>query len=193
LACTAWPVYVLLAGLTPPSVLLIVAILLPLLVSLIVLERVEGGLSVGERVFVWLPLSVYAGWISAATFVNVASSVKSLGGLSVGDFEIPERDVASALVIAAAGLAATFTFLTRGNIAYALTVMWALAWIVARNLTSTADLSVAVTAGGMLVLLGLGLVGATALTRPSVGNFVAAEANVSQRCKPALANMGRLH
>jgi hypothetical protein len=104
----------------------------------------------GRRWFVVLPLALFSGWLTAAVFVNPAEVLPRYGfdrfGLSVEAFSI--------VVLGGAALAAlTLLRLTRWNLAYALTVMWALAGIVVANVQRELSPAVAGTAAGIALVL----------------------------------------
>ena len=67
----AW-IYLFLARLFPLSNLAMLGILVPLMVMYQRLEIRRERVSRQERWFIHLPISVYLGWISVATIVNVA-------------------------------------------------------------------------------------------------------------------------
>ena len=170
-ANTAWPITVQGAGLGPPSVALIVVIIAPALVALGRVERARwrpgGGLTRGEQLCVRWPIGLLAGWLTAATFVNLASTIKGAGGLRLGGLALSDTDVALAAIIATAALAASVTALARGSLPYALPVAWALGWIARRNLGPYPNGAVVVVALGMLATLALASLGAVALGRPA--------------------------
>lgn len=79
-----------------------------------------------------LPFAVYAGWVTCATFVNIAEVAPQYGfdrfGLS--------RELYGALSLGAALICAvTIFFLSKGQVPYAATVIWAIVAIIAAALT----------------------------------------------------------
>lgn len=95
-----------------------------------VLWRVSrAGASRTDRVFVVFPLSVFAGWVTVATFANTAAGLKVSGWENAG---LPEPAWA-AVMVAAAGLVGAAVTLRTGNLAFAGTVAWAFVAIVVRN------------------------------------------------------------
>ena len=161
-ANTLWPIYVQAAGLAPPSVPLILAILVPLLVALRRVERARrtpgAGLTRAERAFVRWPIGLFAGWLTAATFVNLASTAKYVGGLGLSE---PSWVL---IEVVGAGLVATVvTAGTRGSLPYVAGVAWALGWVIARNAEAPVNRPVVVWAGAMLGLLAVGLVAGSSM------------------------------
>jgi hypothetical protein len=142
------------------SVAIIAVMLGGLLVALIRLGAHGTPLTRAEAWCVRPAISLFAGWITLAVFANASSALKS-AGLMEGAWEAP---VALALLIGAAGLAATMTFLSRADLLYAATVAWGLAGLVVANVSRAPKAEVATVAAGMVVVLCLGLVGARAFT-----------------------------
>jgi hypothetical protein len=68
-----------------------------------------------ERVLIWAPISMLAGWLTAATFVNLASVL-----------QIVDLYQSIAILVLVAITAVLVLGRTRGNILYAATIMWAL-------------------------------------------------------------------
>jgi hypothetical protein len=108
--------------------------------------------SAAERFLVVLPLSIYAGWASVATFANLSVALKATGRPPLGGDEVGE---AVALLVTAGLVALAVTLRHRGNLGYALTVVWALVGIVAANAGRTPGATVALVAGGEAVLVAL--------------------------------------
>lgn len=93
-----------------------------LLYCAIVLSR-ETASPPGQRPWAWLPLSLHAGWLSLAAFLNTAQVIVAYGLLST-DVMLPW----SALLFAAATALLLFANQRmRGNIAYAAIALWGLA------------------------------------------------------------------
>jgi hypothetical protein len=114
-------------------VLLSMVVMLVLLVSLILvyirlLKR--NGVSRQELWFVHVPFSLYLGWISVATIANASVVMVDLG---LDGFGVLGR-VWTISGIIAAGVAGSLFVRLRGDIAYGLVIVWALAGIVARQL-----------------------------------------------------------
>ena len=83
------------------------------------LPRLTGA----ERVLVRVTFSIYLGWITVATVANVAQTL-SASGWSASSPGAPTWGVA--ILVVAGVIASAVTWATRANVAYALTVVWAL-------------------------------------------------------------------
>ena len=107
------------------QLVLSVLIMLLLLVSLIMIYlRINDGRekgSLGEKLAVRLPFSVYLGWITIATIANISAMLVSINwdGFGIG----PE--IWAAVVILVALLIAVLMAMTRRDIAYELVIIWA--------------------------------------------------------------------
>jgi hypothetical protein len=111
-----------------------------LAVLLTILVRLEAAEPLDARTF-WLtaaPLQLLAGWISAATFVNIGSTLK-WAGVAVG------RGLRLALLLSAGALGASVAALT-GALVYAAAVAWALFGIVVANRVRDHDALIAAVA-----------------------------------------------
>lgn len=98
-----------------------------------------------------VPFGLYAGWTVCATFVNVAEVAPQYGFDRFG-LSVPAYAVAS--LAAATILAAIALWLTRGEFAFAATVLWALAAIIVAGRERGADWSVIAAAGaGMAAII----------------------------------------
>lgn len=105
----------------------------------------------------WLPLSLHAGWVSLAVFLNLAQVVVAFELLSVEQM-LPWTLVLFAL---AGLLVLSVTVKLRGNPWYALAAIWGLAGVYAKQQAVT--LPGATTAASVALALAI-LVAATALT-----------------------------
>lgn len=76
----------------------------------------------GQRVLAWLPLSLHAGWLSLAAFLNLAQVVVAYQLLPV-DRQLPWS---LALFALAAAMLLALNQRMRGNAAYVLAALWAL-------------------------------------------------------------------
>jgi len=97
-----------------------------------------------ESVLVFTPVSLLAGWVSAAAFVNLSSVLSQLNfnnfGFSLAGFSL--------LIIALACLFAAFIlYKSGGNVVYGLTIVWALVAILVANLTRAYEPGAAILAG----------------------------------------------
>lgn len=130
------------------SLLAMLLILLPLITIYI---RLGIGLERVSRKELWLvhiPLSIYLGWISVATIVNVAIALYSINWDGWG---ISPEVWTVIMLIAASGIAATI-IIKRADIAYPLVIIWAFVAIAVR---AANQLPIAATAGGLAIALSL--------------------------------------
>ena len=113
-----------------------VVVMLALLGLLIAIYlRLEIGLkpvSTAEKWAVNIPFSVYLGWITVATIANITDLLYYIGwngwGLS------PE--IWTVIMLAAAVVITALMLLRRGDIAYALVIVWALLGITVKQLSN---------------------------------------------------------
>lgn len=142
------------------TVVCIVWMLASLAPAFVHLVRAGASLTSAERWLVSFPLSVFAGWVSVATFANTAAALKTSGWADVG---LSEQSWTILLVIAAGLMASCVTAFSRGNAGYALTVVWALVAIGVANGMRGPNAPVAVAAGVMAGLVALTLLCARTL------------------------------
>lgn len=119
-------------------------------------------LTLAEQAFVLVPVSVYAAWCTVGTIANTSTS---LAGLGYTRLLLGEQTWAVVMLVVA-GLISSFTTTAgRGNIPYALAIIWALVGVVVTNVTRYQNPVVAATAGGMAALLAIVLVWARTAVR----------------------------
>ncbi|WP_279362412.1 hypothetical protein ACM9XB_15875 [Xanthomonas sacchari] len=101
----------------------------------------------GQTLWAWLPLSLHAGWLSLAAFLNTAQVIVAYRWLST------ERMLPWSLVLfaLAAALLLGMNRAMRGNLAYAAAALWALAAVYVKQAAST--LAGAQTAAWVALLL----------------------------------------
>jgi hypothetical protein len=154
IACIAqcvW-IYMFLARLFPLSNLAMLGILIPLMVMYqrlgIGLERVSKA----ERWFIHLPISIYLGWISVATIVNVATGLYSIkwDGWGIAP------SVWTVVMMTIASIIAAVMSIQRRDTAYVLVIVWALVAIAIRQ----ANTPLIMVTGWVLaiVLMGINIV-----------------------------------
>jgi hypothetical protein len=97
-----------------------------------------------------VPFAIYAGWTTCAVFVNIAEVAPGYGFNRFG-LSIPAYGVLSIAV--AAMLAAVVLWLARGQLAFAATVIWALAAIMVAARERGADPEISVAAGAAIAVL----------------------------------------
>jgi hypothetical protein len=160
----AW-IYLFLARLFPLSNLAMLGILVPLMVMYQRLGIGRERVSRQERWFIHLPISVYLGWISVATIVNVAIGLYSLkwngGGIA--------PSVWTVVMMAIASVIAVVISIQRRDTAYVLVIVWALVAISIRQ--ANIPLIVMTGWGLAIVLMGLNLVnGLKSLSKITTNN-----------------------
>ena len=134
--------------LTPPILFAMVALAL---IAMLRLARPARPLSRATKLIAGWPTALYAGWVSAAAFVNSAVIGPEYG---LGTAGLGTGGLAVALTAAAAALAIAVTIASRGALAYVLAVVWALTGIIFANARGgSGSLDVMFTATGAAVLL----------------------------------------
>ncbi len=131
IACIAqcvW-IYLFLDRLFPLSNLAMLGILVPLMVMYQRLGIGRERVSRQERWFIHLPISIYLGWISVATIVNVAIGLYSLKwdgwGIAPSAWTV--------VMMATASVIAIVVSIQRHDTAYVLVIVWALVAISIRQ------------------------------------------------------------
>ena len=138
--------------------LTLIAMLILLACLLVIYQRLginRTPVSRGERWAVHVPFSIYLGWITVATIANVTDLLWSLGwngfGLSAEAWFL----IMLGATIIIAGLMA----FTRGDVAYLLVLVWALAGIAVKHSdVQSLAMAAAVAAGIVVVLVIIGVV-----------------------------------
>ncbi|MET0309263.1 MAG: hypothetical protein ABW023_11200 [Sphingomonas sp.] len=146
----AWAAYVQPSGLGFPSVLIIAWTLLCLLVAFRTLSAWRDAFSRGELWCAVVPLSALAAWLTVATTVNVAATLR-FHGVEGGD---ATPAISAAIVVAAGAIASAALMRGRGNPAYAAVLLWALSAIYAGGARAVGVVGVAAIAAAALVLIG---------------------------------------
>lgn len=109
-----------------------------------ILYRLETAEPFDTRTF-WLvaaPFQLFAGWISAATFVNLGSTLK-LSGMRAGTGP-------SLVLLAAAAMLGAFVGASTGSLIYSGAIAWALFGIVVANRIRAPNRTVAIAAGALM-------------------------------------------
>lgn len=130
------------------SVVAMLFILLPLIGIYLRLGIGRERVSRKELWLVHTPLSIYLGWISVATIVNVASTLYSLGWNGWG---ISPQAWTVIMLLVGGAIAATIAK-TRFDIAFPLVIIWAYVAIAVRQANQPL---IAATAVGLALALGL--------------------------------------
>lgn len=100
----------------------------------------SGPLSVMQGRLVLMPISIYAGWISVATFANTASVIKAQ---QWPHFLLSETGWSLAILLAAGAVVTAILRKNGGNLCYAMTVIWALVGIAVRSFATLGNPAVA--------------------------------------------------
>ena len=103
----------------------------------------------GQRWLAWLPLSLHAGWLSLAAILNTAQVIVAYRLLSTADMV----GWSIALFVAATLLLLAFNQRMRGNVAYTVAAVWALAAVHVKQ--SASGLTGADTAAWLAVAIAL--------------------------------------
>lgn len=111
------------------TLLAMFALLLSLITIYLRLEIGRVAVSAAEKWLVSVPFSIYLGWISVATIANVTAVLDYLGW---GGWGISGQMWAVIMLLVAGALAGALS-LTRGDVAYSLVIMWALAGIAVKH------------------------------------------------------------
>lgn len=148
-----WAAYTQVYGLSAISVVIIAWTL----VCLLVIYRAvsDAQLSSGERWLVYLPLSALTAWLTVATTVNIAASLR-FHGVEGG---AAAALIGAAVVVVGGLIAAVALVRGRGNLPYAAVFLWALAAIYAAG-GQVAGLIAAACGVAALMVVGGAFVGA---------------------------------
>lgn len=154
IACVAqcaW-IYLFLARLFPLSTLAMVGIVVPLIGLYQSLHDGQRRVSQQERWLIHIPISIYLGWITVATVVNVAIALYSVNWSGWG---ISSEVWTVVMMVVSAAIAAIVN-IQRRDMAYLLVIVWALVGIVIRQMSVPL---IAVTGGILAIaLVWLGIV-----------------------------------
>ena len=132
------------------ALVIIWAALVCLLLCALILSQ-DPGPEPGQRWLAWLPLSLHAGWLSLAAFLNTAQVIVAYELLPVDN----QLVWSMALWALAGGLLLALNLRLRGNLAFVAAVLWALAAVYVKQSASDmpgSDVSAwtAVGLGGVL-------------------------------------------
>ena len=144
-----WAAYTQLYGLSFVSVLIITFTLTCLIIAYHALSN--AAVSKTAWWCAYLPLSALAAWLTVATTVNIAASLRYHG--VEGGAAAP--GIGAAVIVIAGLIAATVLVRGRGNLPYAAVFLWALAAIFAAGGQAAGPIAVATGAAAILVTSGL--------------------------------------
>jgi hypothetical protein len=143
-------VYLFLSRFFVASVVAMLLILMPLIVMYFRLGTGSPA-SRAEKWFIRYPISIYLGWISVATIVNIASAlyINNWNGFSIS----PELWTAIMVIIAT--LVAAIALLQRQDIAYSGVTVWALIAITIKHWENSTLRIAALSCAFLIVGIGL--------------------------------------
>jgi hypothetical protein len=169
-ACIAWIIF---ARFGPAWVTIPLIWIMFACIASAFLIAVRHGVKAGLERWVTLPLlSIYAGWLTAASVLNVTNILPEYGISILGLTGVP---LAAFSLVAATALAIAICTLSRGYLGYVATLAWALSAIVASVFLDGKPVNVAIFAG--CALAGL------------LGYAVALKFRTSDRKAPAAATL----
>lgn len=145
-----WMLLTELTGMGWHLVVVILAALTCALIAFVIFVRDPGESGIGRMIAAPL-VGLLAGWVSMASFVNVAAAAQATGLMAEG---AAGSFTAVLLLLAAGGFATAIVALVRDAIWYLGAVAWALVAIILANTGMRGvDLAPAIAAGAMLALV----------------------------------------
>lgn len=138
------------------TALIFIPTVLCLVKAMLILTRGKDALDKAEKFWVWLPISLIAGWTSIAIFLNWTPIIADNMAATFSALTANMVMLAIALI--------WVVFITRrsgGNIAYAFPVAWGLGWLAFKSLT----LAPAINAIGYAAIAGFIIVAGSALLK----------------------------
>jgi hypothetical protein len=148
--CALWALVAQLWG--EELVLFVIIVLLATAATIAMLRanRDRSHLSSTERWLVTLPVSLFAAWVTAASFVSAMSVLKVYG---LSNVLLSQVQWSAVTVVAAGGMGSFLLWKSRGNVEYAGVFLWALAGIVVANSGKEASASVVIVSALMMGVL----------------------------------------
>lgn len=146
-----WAAYTQLYGLSVVSVVIIASTLACLLVIYRHFSTWPSRFTTGERWLAFLPLSALSAWLTAATVVNIAASLRFHG--VEGGAAAP--GIGAAVIVVAGAIAGGALVNGRGNFPYALVFLWALSAIYAAGGQTAGIIAAATAIAAIIVVAGL--------------------------------------
>lgn len=144
-----WAAYTQVVGLSAVSVAIIAWTLLCLLSCYRTVS--DAVLRAGERWCAYLPLSALAAWLTVATTINIAASLRFHGVEAGNDAPL----VGAVVILIAGGIATAALIRGRGNLPYAVVLLWALAAIHAQGGRMASTIATATGLAAILVIVGM--------------------------------------
>lgn len=147
-----WATWVQLNDIDIVSTIIIFASLISILVAYRRIADWPASFTAVERWGAVLPLSVLAAWLTAASIVNVAATLRFYG-VNAAPNAVPL--ISAAVVVVGGVIAAAALARGKGNPPFALVFLWALAAIYAAGGQQASVVAAAAGIAAVLVLLGL--------------------------------------
>ena len=144
-----WALYTQSFGLSVISALIILFTLISLLIIMRRFVFWSAPLTSGERWCAVLPLSALASWLTAASIVNIAATLK-FHGVEGGD---ATPIIAAAIIVVGGVIAAAALIRIQGNPPFALVFLWALAAIYSSGGTEASEVALATGIAALLVIV----------------------------------------
>jgi len=146
----AW-IYFFLARLFPLSVIAMLGVLLPLIGLYQRLGIGQQRVSRQEQWFIHIPISIYLGWISVATVVNVATALYSINWNGWGI----TPPIWTVIMIIVSTAIAALVCIQRHDVAFTFVIVWALVAIAIRQINTPL-----IAVAGLIMAIGLTLLSA---------------------------------
>jgi hypothetical protein len=146
----AW-IYFFLARLFPLSVIAMLGVLLPLIGLYQRLGIGQQRVSRQEQWFIHIPISIYLGWITVATVVNVAIALYSINWNGWGI----TPPIWTVMMMMISTVIAALVYVQRHDVAFTLVIVWALVAIAIRQIDTPL-----IAVAGLIMAIGLTLLSA---------------------------------
>lgn len=138
-----WALYTPFLGLNLGSEFIIVIGLICALLAAVIAGRTSSK-SLADRLLVAAPMGLLAGWLTAASFVGGSSVLLGLG--------VAMTDVLLLTILTSVSSFAVLIILLRPSITYSLSIIWALAAIIAKN-SGDGNETIIYAAGGAIIVV----------------------------------------
>ncbi len=158
LACTSVWTFIFQRSLFALSVFVMVWLLGSLIAVVVRMYESPTPLSGTERWLVYVNFSIFLGWITVATVANIGQTLTAAQWSGWG---LAAETWGVVALLAAGMIAAVVTTALRGNVPYALTVIWALVAVAVNQFSGaivTHSTSVGAAAIGAILLVGIALI-----------------------------------
>jgi len=114
------------------SLLVMLVLFVSLFVMYLRLNIGKEKVSLKEKLFIHVPISVYIGWITVATIANVTAVLVTIGWNGFGVSE----EIWTMLVIIIAAIITILILITRKDFAYSAVIIWALIGIYVKRIAN---------------------------------------------------------